>query len=136
MTDMPHEVDVHVGRRVRQRRKVLGITQEKLGEALGLTFQQVQKYERGANRISASKLFELSQLLKVPVGYFYEDMTREQQLAVAAMSEAAPDPFEGENLSARESRELLQAYYRLPSDKVRKQMLALMRSLAEDEGKG
>ncbi len=135
MADMPHEVDVHVGRRVRQRRKVMGITQEKMGEALGLTFQQVQKYERGANRISASKLFELSQLLKVPVGYFYEDMTRDQQLAASAMGENAPDPFEGENLSARESRDLLQAYYRLPNDKVRKQVLGLIRSLAEDDDK-
>src|ERR687886_2352058 len=70
----PHPTDVHVGARVRLRRTLLGMSQEKLGEALGLTFQQVQKYERGANRIGASRLFDLSRVLDVPIGFFFDDM--------------------------------------------------------------
>ncbi len=72
-----HPVDVHVGARVRQRRTLLGMNQTKLGQAIGLTFQQVQKYERGTNRISASRLFELSQVLDVPIQYFFDDMPPE-----------------------------------------------------------
>ena len=70
----PNPVDVHVGNRMRQRRTLLGMSQEKLGEALGLTFQQVQKYERGMNRVSASRLFDLSRVLDVPIAYFFEEM--------------------------------------------------------------
>ncbi len=70
-----HPVDVHVGRRFRVRRTLLGLSQEKLGEALGLTFQQVQKYESGANRISASRLYQIGHLLDVPVSYFFEELT-------------------------------------------------------------
>ena len=72
--DIPHPVDVHVGTRVRLRRTLLGMSQEKLGEAIGLTFQQVQKYERGTNRIGASRLYELSRVLDVPVGFFFEEI--------------------------------------------------------------
>src|SRR3546814_20113266 len=70
----PNPVDVHVGSRVRLRRTLLGMSQEKLGEAIGLTFQQVQKYERGTNRIGASRLFDLSKVLDVPVGFFFEEL--------------------------------------------------------------
>src|ERR1700759_1086976 len=73
----PNPVDVHVGSRVRLRRTLLGMSQEKLGEAIGLTFQQVQKYERGANRIGASRLFDLSRVLDVPVSFFFDDMTND-----------------------------------------------------------
>ncbi len=83
-TGTPHPVDVHVGARVRVRRTLLGMTQTSLGEAIGLTFQQMQKYERGANRISASRLFDLSRLLDVPVEHFFEEMPAE----VAASSPA------------------------------------------------
>src|SRR5271155_742001 len=72
-SDGPHPTDVHVGSRVRLRRSMLGLSQEKLGEKIGLTFQQVQKYERGANRIGASRLYELGQVLDVPVKFFYDD---------------------------------------------------------------
>ena len=80
----PNSVDVHVGRRVRLRRTLLGMTQTSLGEAIGLTFQQVQKYERGTNRISSSRLYELSRVLDVPVEFFFEEMPP----AVAASSPA------------------------------------------------
>ena len=131
MTIMPHSVDIHVGKRVRQRRKMMGITQEKLGETLGLTFQQVQKYERGTNRISASKLFEMAVFLKVPVSYFYEDMIAHP--SQPRVMESGDSTFEHEHLTSRESRELLLAYYRLPSDKVRRRVMELVRSLVESE---
>src|SRR5678815_4355896 len=73
----PNPIDVHVGNRLRQRRTLLGMSQEKLGEAIGLTFQQVQKYERGMNRIGSSRLFDLARVLDVPVSYFFEDMSAE-----------------------------------------------------------
>lgn len=133
MAECPHPIDIHVGKRVRHRRKVLGITQEKLGESLGLTFQQVQKYERGVNRISSSKLFELSRLLDVPVGYFFEELNGAANGALMHLAETLPDPFEGEKLSSRETRELMAAYWRLPNEKVRKHVLQLMRSLGEGD---
>src|SRR4051794_34996027 len=74
MDGKPNPIDVHVGARVRLRRTLLGMSQERLGEALGLTFQQVQKYERGTNRIGASRLFDLSRVLEVPVSFFFEEM--------------------------------------------------------------
>src|SRR5215208_5533266 len=77
-TGKPNPIDVHVGSRVRLRRTLLGMSQEKLGEAIGLTFQQVQKYERGANRIGASRLFDLSRVLDVPVSFFFDDMPADQ----------------------------------------------------------
>src|SRR6201998_3236858 len=82
--DKPNPIDVHVGGRVRLRRTLLGMSQEKLGEAIGLTFQQVQKYERGANRIGASRLFDLSRVLDVPVSFFFDDIKAETVEAVQA----------------------------------------------------
>jgi len=87
-------IDVHVGNRVRLRRTLLGMSQEKLGAALGLTFQQVQKYERGANRIGASRLFDLSRVLDVKIGWFFEDMSPEVAAAgPSVMSQASEDPL-------------------------------------------
>src|SRR5216683_1587867 len=74
-SDKPDPIDVHVGSRVRLRRTLLGMSQGKLGDALGLTFQQVQKYERGANRVSSSRLFDLTRVLDVPVSYFFDEMS-------------------------------------------------------------
>ena len=112
-TGIPNPIDVHVGSRVRLRRTLLGLSQEKLGEAIGLTFQQVQKYERGANRIGASRLFDLSRVLDVPIGYFFEDMSDE----VAARSPRlirglaeTPEPYEPDPMAKRETLELVRAY--------------------------
>src|SRR5271154_3437980 len=96
LSGKPNPIDVHVGNRVRLRRTLLGMSQEKLGEAIGLTFQQVQKYERGANRIGASRLFDLSRVLDVPVSFFFDDMSddvsrRSPRLMVAGLAE---DPAE------------------------------------------
>src|ERR1041384_5108638 len=88
----PNPIDVHVGTRVRLRRTLLGMSQEKLGEAIGLTFQQVQKYERGANRIGASRLYDLSRVLDVPVSYFFEELPDMPVGRAQQTSAAMPDP--------------------------------------------
>ena len=90
MAVSPNPIDVHVGKRLRLRRTLLGMSQERLGERLGLTFQQVQKYERGANRIGSSRLFELGQILDVPVSFFFDDMPRAETAAGQGTSDSGP----------------------------------------------
>ncbi|MGE5514696.1 MAG: helix-turn-helix domain-containing protein [Bacteroidota bacterium] len=124
----PNPIDVHVGGRVRLRRTLLGMSQEKLGEALGLTFQQVQKYERGANRIGASRLYDLSRVLDVPVSYFFEDMGDETMAASPRyMVRATEDPPQVDDgrMVQRETLELVRAYYRIRDPEVRKQVQEL-----------
>src|SRR5437016_10124339 len=99
--DTPNPVDVHVGSRVRLRRTLLGMSQEKLGEAIGLTFQQVQKYERGANRIGASRLFDLSRVLDVPVSFFFDDMAHETAGRQGGFAESQ-EAFDSKELSKPE----------------------------------
>lgn len=135
----PNPVDVHVGKRLRLRRTLLGMSQEKLGEAIGLTFQQVQKYERGANRIGSSRLYDLSRALGVSVAYFFEEMSD----SVAAQSPAqvrglAEDriPFEYDGLrdqdpmTRRETLELVRAYYRIADPQVRKRLFEMIKALS------
>ncbi|MEI6559249.1 MAG: helix-turn-helix transcriptional regulator [Rhodospirillaceae bacterium] len=126
----PNPIDVHVGNRLRTCRTLLGLSQEKLGEAVGITFQQLQKYERGANRISASRLFNLSQVLRVPVSFFFEDMPPK--------TEGAPPPpvldeidcdEEFGSLSRRETLELVRAYYRISESPVRRRAFELIKAL-------
>ncbi|MBF0326624.1 helix-turn-helix domain-containing protein [Magnetospirillum moscoviense] len=136
----PNPIDVHVGARVRLRRTLLGMSQEKLGEALGLTFQQVQKYERGANRVGASRLFDLSRVLDVPVSFFFDDMDdqlKEQSPAlIAGIGELAelPAHFEHDPMAKRETLELVRAYYRITDPQVRKRVYELAKALAEVAG--
>src|SRR6195952_4825225 len=112
-------IDAHVGSRIRLRRTLMGMSQERLGEALGLTFQQVQKYERGVNRVGASRLFDLSRVLDVPISFFFDDMP--DSLAAnfggvpnrRAGSTELQDPFGDDTLSRRETLELVRAYYRI-----------------------
>jgi transcriptional regulator with XRE-family HTH domain len=127
----PHPVDIHVGSRVRMRRTLLGMSQEKLGEALGLTFQQVQKYERGANRIGASRLHEISRILDVPVSFFFEEMTGEPA-AAAAVGGLTEEPaeFDHDPMAKRETLELVRAYYRIRDPKVRKRIFELTKAVA------
>ncbi len=128
----PNPIDVHVGARVRLRRTLLGMSQEKLGEALGLTFQQVQKYERGANRVGASRLFDLSRVLDVPVSFFFDDMSGEiEALSPRLMSGIAEEPasIEADPLTKRETLELVRAYYRIADPQVRRRVLDLARAL-------
>ena len=131
---VPNPVDIHVGGRVRQRRTLLGLSQEKLGDAVGLTFQQIQKYERGANRIGASRLFQLSRILDVPISFFFEDIpanlrTAEDQVTIG-LREREQKTLEPDPLARRETLELVRAYYRISNFKVRKRLFELMKSLA------
>lgn len=137
----PSPIDVHVGGRVRLRRTLMGMSQERLGEALGLTFQQVQKYERGVNRIGASRLFDLARVLDVPIGFFFDDMpdgvggTASPGLprrAVGGFADAQ-DGFEDDTLHRRETLELVRAYYRITDPAVRKRVFDLIKSLTPTE---
>ena len=130
---VPDPVDMHVGRRVRLRRTFLGLSQEKLGEAVGLTFQQIQKYERGANRIGASRMYDLSQVLDVPVSFFYDDMPEEVKDRNAVVETEASGKGAGDKdpLTRRETLELVRAYYKVSSSPVRKRVFELLKSLAK-----
>ncbi len=132
-------IDAHVGARLRQRRTLLGMTQTTLGDALGLTFQQVQKYERGTNRISASRLFDLLRVLDVPLEYFFDDMPPE----VAASSPAQgggkakkPPSYEADPIAKRETLELVRAYYKISDPQVRKRLYELTKTLGAAASKG
>ena len=129
--DKPNPIDVHVGSRVRLRRNMLGLSQEKLGEAIGLTFQQVQKYERGANRIGASRLHDLSRVLDVPVSFFFDDMDPVRAPAIpAGFAEPAAEAFDADPLRRRETIELVGAYYRIDDPALRRRLFELARALA------
>ncbi len=132
-TGRPNPIDVHVGSRVRLRRTLLGMSQEKLGDAIGLTFQQVQKYERGANRIGSSRLFDLSRVLDVPVSFFFDDMPAEiAESAPGCHSEFAGSPAESyaaDPLAKRETLELVRAYYQIEEPSVRKRLFDLAKAL-------
>jgi transcriptional regulator with XRE-family HTH domain len=128
--DAPSPVDVHVGSRVRLRRTLMGMSQEKLGNAVGLTFQQIQKYERGANRIGASRLFEMSRVLDVPVQFFFDEMPTEPESSdYRPMSGEANTP-EQDPMARRETLELIRAYYRIPDPQVRRRLFELAKALA------
>ena len=134
----PSPIDVHVGGRVRLRRTLLGLSQEKLGDALGLTFQQVQKYERGVNRIGASRLFDLARVLDVPIGFFFDDMpdalggTMNSTRRTFGLADQQ-DGFDDDTLHRRETLELVRAYYRINDASVRKRVFELIKSLTPTE---
>jgi transcriptional regulator with XRE-family HTH domain len=122
-------IDIQVGNRVRIRRMLIGMSQERLGDLLGLTFQQVQKYEKGVNRIGAGRLFEVSRILNVPVDFFYEGVNA--MPAGASEAESAPVM---EFVSSGEGLQLSLAFMKIRDTKVRKRVLDLVKSLAEEEG--
>jgi transcriptional regulator with XRE-family HTH domain len=140
MAEKPNPIDVHVGKRLRLRRTLLGMSQERLGELLGLTFQQVQKYERGANRIGSSRLFELGQILDVPVSFFFDDLAESGLLAqrghrmpgLAEEGSRFQHEVDDEDLplDKRETLELIRAYYRIGDPAVRKRLFELTKALA------
>ena len=130
MPSVPNPIDVHVGRRLRLRRTLLGMSQEKLGEAVKLTFQQIQKYERGANRIGSSRLYQLSQILDVPVSFFFDDMPPLEEGAVPGLREGSPAPYEPDPMAKRETLELVRAYYRISDPAARKRLFELTKAIA------
>ena len=135
-TGQPNPVDVHVGNRVRLRRTLLGLSQEKLGEAIGLTFQQIQKYERGANRIGASRLWDLSRVLDVPISFFFEDIPEDaikqspRMIAPTGMKEDEASAYEADPLSKGETLELVRNYFKIHDPGVRKRVFDLTKTLA------
>lgn len=136
----PNPVDVHVGRRVRLRRTLMGMSQTKLGEALSLTFQQIQKYENGSNRIGASRLYQISQVLSVPVSYFFEDMDPGSTVANENIAMVEGVSLPSDLVAKRETLELVRAYYRIGNPKVRRGIVDMIRAVAgaddglDDEG--
>ncbi len=133
----PSPVDVHVGARVRLRRTLLGMDQTKLGEKLGLTFQQVQKYENGKNRISASRLYDLSRVFDVPIEHFFEDMPPEvaaSSLATKGRGRMKKLPsYEPNPMTRPETLKLVRAYYSIKDTDVRKRIRELTRILGADD---
>ncbi len=137
MSDKPNPIDVHVGHRLRLRRTLLGMSQERLAHLLGLTFQQIQKYERGVNRIGSSRLYELGQILNVPISFFFDDMAEgdhaPELLAPGLAEEAADFAFDGDRdlqLDKRETLEFVRAYNRIVDPAVRKRLFELAKALA------
>ena len=139
----PSPVDVHVGARIRLRRTLLGLSQERLGEALGLTFQQIQKYERGVNRVGASRLFDLSRVLDVPISFFYDNMpggaalqsnaASSVQQKLSGFSEQAATFGDDSLAGSRETLDLMRAYYRIKDPAIRKRVVDLMKSMGPSD---
>jgi transcriptional regulator with XRE-family HTH domain len=125
---MAHQVDLHVGQRLRQRRCLLGMTQQKLADAVGIKFQQIQKYESGANRISASRLWVIARSLEVPVSYFFEGMTEEERALHEGETEEGM--IAPEVLQQKETIDLIRAYYNL-KEEPRRRFLDLAKTLAD-----
>lgn len=128
-------IDAQVGNRVRLRRMLIGMSQEKLGELLGLTFQQVQKYEKGVNRIGAGRLFEVSRILGVPIDYFYEGVNGQLPGSDQTAGASADSPPIMEFVSSGEGLQLSLAFMRIKDPKVRKRVLDLVKSLVEEGDK-
>jgi transcriptional regulator with XRE-family HTH domain len=131
----PNPVDVHVGSRVRYRRMIIGMSQEKLGERMNLTFQQIQKYEKGTNRVGASRLFQLSKILDVPVGYFFEDAFANASPASghAGLHEPEQEGYLLDFLNTREGLDLNKAFAKIQDPKVRRRVIDLVRALSEEK---
>jgi len=125
-----NSIDAHVGSRVRLRRQLMKLSQEKLGDALGVTFQQVQKYERGANRIGASRLFSLANVLDVPVNFFFEGLTG---VAAGGVAETEQSPIVYDFIQSSDGVALAEAFSRIKTPKVRRRVLELVRSLADED---
>ena len=125
---MKHPVDVHVGKRIRHRRWMVGMTQQQLAERVGIKFQQIQKYETGMNRVSASRLWDISEALSVPVSYFFEGMDSEVAPQEETSGAQAVPP--GDILSDKEALELIRSYYAMPENQ-RRRLFDLARVLSE-----
>ena len=128
----PNPIDIHVGSRIRLRRTMLSMSQEKLGEALGITFQQIQKYEKGTNRVGASRLQNISAVLNVPVSFFFEDAPGEQVSEQIGLSEASSSNYVVDFLSSSEGLQLNRAFIKIEDPKIRRKIIDLTKALASD----
>lgn len=134
-----HPIDIHVGQRLRQRRLMLNLTQEKLGNITGMSFQQVQKYERGYNRVSASRLFEFAQSLQVPVSYFFQEMPSTLLASMPGLAESEQEtPDESAtalpaDYNNRETSELLRVYYRIEDQRKRRKVVDFIRAMIDED---
>jgi transcriptional regulator with XRE-family HTH domain len=122
---MANDIDLHLGKRLRRRRRLLGLTQQQLATVVGIRFQQIQKYECGANRISAARLWQLSEALEVPIGYFYDGLAEAQE------RRESNEPRAGEVMARKETLDLIRAYYQL-GERPRRRLLDLAKSLNTD----
>lgn len=129
----PNPTDVHVGGRIRLRRNMLGMSQEKLGESLGITFQQIQKYEKGTNRVGASRLQAIASILSVPVAFFFEDAPGADGSENKGLAEDSSTSFVVDFLSSAEGLQLNRAFARISNPKVRRKVIELAKVLADDE---
>lgn len=130
---VPNPIDKHVGSRVRMRRMMLGMSQEKLGDSLSLTFQQVQKYEKGTNRIGASRLQQISGTLQVPVSFFFEGAPHAPGQIVSGMTEAPSPAYISDYLATSDGLSLTKAFMRIKSSKVRRRIVELVEEIAGTE---
>ncbi len=131
----PHPVDIHVGRRLRLKRTFLGLSQESVGKQIGVTFQQIQKYERGINRMGASRLYDFAKALGVQVSYFFEgfgDYVMEDGAALGAAEPNAPG-FEHEQVNNRETLEVMRAYYKIKNPALRKRVVELIKAMSAED---
>ncbi len=128
---IPNPIDVHVGSRVRLRRMLVGMSQEKLGEQLGLSFQQIQKYEKGASRIGAGRLFQIAQIFDVPVQFFFDHMSKVKKPPAGRFAEVDTAPFVMDLVSSSEGLQLNRAYSNISDGKVRKKVLDLVKALGD-----
>jgi transcriptional regulator with XRE-family HTH domain len=131
----PNPVDKHVGSRVRMRRVLIGMSQEKLGEALGITFQQIQKYEKGTNRIGASRMQQISNVMGVPVSYFFEDAPGAEAGSHAGFGESQGSDYVVDFLTTSEGLQLNKSFVKITDPKVRKKLVDLVSALAEQHVK-
>ncbi|WP_312807157.1 helix-turn-helix domain-containing protein [Agrobacterium cavarae] len=131
----PNPIDIHVGSRIRLRRTMLGMSQEKLGESLGITFQQIQKYEKGTNRVGASRLQNISAILNVPVSFFFEDAPGAEPASASGSAEASSSNYVVDFLSSSEGLQLNRAFVKINDPKVRRRIVDLVKALAA-EGDG
>ncbi|MEZ5804890.1 MAG: helix-turn-helix transcriptional regulator [Rhizobiaceae bacterium] len=129
----PNPIDVHVGARIKLRRNMLGMSQEKLGESLGITFQQVQKYEKGTNRVGASRLQDIASILSTPVAFFFEDAPNRESTSMPLRAEEAPGAMAMEFCSTAEGLALNRAFIKITNPKTRRRIIDLVKSIAEDE---
>lgn len=129
----PNPIDIHVGGRIRLRRNMLGMSQEKLGENLGITFQQIQKYEKGTNRVGASRLQAISTVLGVPVSFLFEDAPGKETSTLKGFAEDRSASFMVDFCSSTEGLQLNRAFVKISDAKVRRKVIELVKALASDD---